>query len=428
MSNSGNGLRLDQELPPHLLAKLKKSSEAHTQRILAKKAELGQYPDPAEVEEFDDDVTEIRFPGRTSAFGPADSDDFRGGRRGGRNRGRQPQQGTKGKGKGKGGSTGGGGKRPLPDPKMVHAEVSRMLQGLPAISLTGNVQIGEFNAEFMDTSKARYFQDTYLEIVSRFDVLFMAEVECGGVAHLAKVSGHAGYCSTANTRNQAVGFLVSPRMKLVNGPIEYTSIANVQGIPDLRPAYRLDLEDTVTGERFSVVALHLKSMRGGPQVTAVVRHKQFALLVQDLGPNFVGLVGGDLNYKIDDPTTRDADPMVNAGYKLVAPGDNSATQIMGSRIDGFFQKGLKSSIDYYRVYAYFLNAQLKRSFSDHATLAIELLTNSKKSNAGSSSSSSGATGGDADNLVVGGVSLPAIVRRARSSAVAPSRKGRRSPK
>jgi hypothetical protein len=178
-----------------------------------------------------------------------------------------------------------------------------------------------------------------------------------------------------------------------------------------------------------VVVLHLKSMRGGPQVTAVVRHKQFSLLVKDLGPNYVGLVGGDLNYKIDDPSCKDADPMYQAGYTLVAKGDNSATQIMGSRIDGFFEKGMsgKTAVDFYRVYAYFLNPNLKRAFSDHATLKLEVLVSSKKSNEGSSGTSTG--GSDLSDLI-GGAALPVIVRavKGRTRTPAPSRKGGRDKK
>lgn len=402
MSNSGKTrtpISLDQPLPEHLAEKLRRTETAHSERVRKQQALLGPYPDPDTVEQFDDDVelTDIIHIGSTHRLFP-DVDDFRRGRRG---RGRQQQQrgGKQGGGKSKGG---GGGGRPLPNPQMVHAEVQRMLQNIPVAGNTGNVQIGETNCEFMDVSKARYFQDAYVELVSRFHVLFLEEVEPGGVAYLGKVTGYQPFASVANTRNQAVGFLVHPRMKVVGGPTTYTSIANVQGVPDLRPAFRLDLEDTVSGERFSVVVLHLKSMRGGPQVTANVRYRQFALLVQDLGPNFCGIVGGDLNYKIDDPSCREGDPMVQAGFQLLAPGDHSATQIMGSRIDGFFYKGMKSGIDYYKVVAYFLNPNLKRSFTDHGTLAFEVLTASPNSNAGGSNS--GATGSQA----VGGQNLPPL--------------------
>jgi hypothetical protein len=434
MSNSQNSktrtpIALDQPLPEHLAEKLRQSARAHTERVRNQQQLLGAYPHPDEVEKFDDDVelTDIIHIGSSHKAFDSSFDDFRGGRRG---RGRQQQNrgsnkgGKQGGGKTKGGS-GGGGKRPLPNPQMVHAEVAQMLQNIPVAGMTGNVQILETNLEFCDKSKAIYFQDSYVELVSRAHVLFLEEVGPAAVAHLGQVTGYAAFASVDNTRgNQAVGFLIHPRMKVTNGPISYTSVANVQGVPDLRPAFRLDLEDTVTGERFAVVVLHLKSMRGGPAVTANVRYRQFQLLVQDLGPNFVGLVGGDLNYKIDDPSCREGDPMIQAGFTLLAAGDHSATQIMGSRIDGFFHKGMKSGIDFYKVVAYFANPNLKRSFTDHGTLSFEVLTASAKSNgSGSGSGTSGASGNGKN--AVGGADLPPLKSIIVRAAAGEPRKGAR---
>jgi hypothetical protein len=436
MSNSNGKTRtpiaLHEDLPEHLAEKLRQSARAHSERVRTQQSLLGAYPDPEQIEKFDEDVdlTDIIHLGSTHKAFDTTFDSFRGNRRG---RGRQPQGrggkqggnkggGNKGGGN-KGGGSGGGGKRPLPNPQLVHAEVAQMLQNIPVAGMKGNVQIGETNCEFMDTSKVNYFKDSYVEMASRFHVLFLEEVEPAGVAALGKLVGYQAFASVANTRNQAVGFIVHPRMKVVGGPTTYTSIANVQGVPDLRPAFRLDLEDTVSGEKFAVVVLHLKSMRGGPAVTANVRYRQFALLVQDLGPNFVGLVGGDLNYKIDDPSCKEGDPMIQAGYTLLAAGDHSATQIMGSRIDGFFHKGMKSGLDFYRVVAYFANPNLKRSFTDHGTLSFEVLTASAKSNAGNGNSgSSGAT----DNAqTTGGADLPPLKSIIVRAAAGDSRKGAR---
>lgn len=419
-----NPIAIDQPLPEHLAEKLRRTMAAHTERVNEQRLQLGAYPHPDDVSEFDENVNlaDVFHIGSPVSFANIDRDDFRGGRN------RRPQQRGGGKtGGNKGGGNSGGGKRPLPNPQMVHAEVAKMLQGIPVAGNTGNLQILETNCEFMDVSKVRYFQDAYVELVSRAHVLFLEEVEPQGVAELGKLTGYQAFASVANTRNQAVGFLVHPRLKVIGGPITYTSIANVQGVPDLRPAFRLDLEDTVTGVKFSVVVLHLKSMRGGPQVTAVVRYKQFALLVQDLGPNFCGIVGGDLNYKIDDPSCKEGDPMIQAGYTLLAAGDHSATQIMGSRIDGFFYKGMPVAIDYYKVIAYFNNPNLKRSFTDHGTLAFEVLTASAQGNSAAGTiNSSGASDGSHD--LVGGAKLPplkTIIVRARAGAnPAPKGKGR----
>jgi hypothetical protein len=153
--NSNKGLVLGQDLPPHLLAKLKASAETHTKRVVEAQKRLGAYPDPETVTEFDEvDVTEIKL-GKSGIFG-GNVDEFRGGRRG-RNRGQQRGNTNQGGGKGKGGGGSGGG-RALPDPKMVHGEVAKILAHLPVAGNSGNIQVGEFNAEFMDASKARYFQ------------------------------------------------------------------------------------------------------------------------------------------------------------------------------------------------------------------------------------------------------------------------------
>ena len=92
--------------------------------------------------------------------------------------------------------------------------------------------------------------------------------------------------------------MVHPRLKVLN-QISYDEVANVQGVPDLRPAFRLDLEDTVTGDKFAVVVVHLKSMRGGPQVSGKVRYQQCAIMATKLGKGFVGVIAGDWNTFLD---------------------------------------------------------------------------------------------------------------------------------
>lgn len=274
-----------------------------------------------------------------------------------------------------GGKKGGkGGKAPkLPNPKTVHAEVAKSLAGIPLAGMTGNIALAEFNGEFLDVSKARYFRDTYVEMFSRFHIVWLEEMEPAGVHQLATdltaATGYTytGVAGTANTRNQAVGFLVHERFEIL-AQHEYHQVANVQGIPDLRPALRLDLRDKTTGETFSVVVLHLKSMRGGPQVTAAVRYKQLEILEKLLGPNFKGIVGGDMNFILDDPKLKDGDPLKKNGFVLFMPNDHTATQSMGSRIDGWFLKGMTRPVKFYQVRAFFRNPNITRAFSDHALL------------------------------------------------------------
>lgn len=274
---------------------------------------------------------------------------------------------------------GGGGKAPkLPNPKVVLAEVQKTLANMTGAGMTGNVKCGEFNGEFLDVSKARYFKDVYGEMFSKFHIVWLEEVEPAGVmqlaADLSASSGfkYTGIPGTANTRSQAVGFLIHERFEIL-GHQEYHQVANVQGIPDLRPALRVDLRDKTTGETFSVVCLHLKSMRGGPAVTAAVRYKQLDILQQLLGPNFKGIIGGDLNFILDDPKLKDADPLKNNGYVLFMPLDHTATQSMGSRIDGWFLKGMTRTVTFYQVRAFFRNPNITRAFSDHALLSFVMV-------------------------------------------------------
>ncbi|MBX9691150.1 MAG: hypothetical protein K2Z81_02130, partial [Cyanobacteria bacterium] len=193
-----------------------------------------------------------------------------------------------------------GAPRNLPNPQTVLAEVKRVMAGVPKAGNTGNVVIGEWNMEFLDTTKAKYFKDTYLELVPVHHLLLCIEVSKDGLNDLAAYTGYTAYCSKENNRGQAVGFLVHPRLKVVGGPTSYDDVGNVQGVPNLRPGYRIDLEDTVTGEKFSATVVHLKSMRGGPKVTSPVRYQQCQKLANNLGTAYKGVIGGDFNTFLDN--------------------------------------------------------------------------------------------------------------------------------
>ncbi len=274
---------------------------------------------------------------------------------------------------------GGNHPRPLPDANTVATEVTRSMANMPMATNSGNLVLGEWNMEFLDSSKAKYFSKTYAQIVPRHHLLFCEEVDSNGLDTLAQAFGYTSYCSVANTRGQAVGFLVHPRLKVIGQPKSYDNLANVQGIPDLRPAFRLDLEDTVTGVKFSAVVVHLKSMRGGPSVTSKVRYQQMQYLASDLGSNFSGIISGDFNTFLDN--TNDTSPLVNLGFKLVNPTDHTTTQSMGGRLDGFFHLGLTSALGRYQVRPFFKNPLITRGLSDHGLLTIEMrLCNVKGAN------------------------------------------------
>ena len=404
MSKSRKLADLD-ELPEHLLKQLIEKTHAHTAVTVAN---LKKHPDPKKHDKLvrqglasyhDVDVTKgFIFPSATTdIIGNLEPDDFRGGRnrnRRNRNQGNQAGGGSQRspKGKSKSGGSSGGSAPKVMDPKVVLAAVTSHFATLPYAGMTGNVQIGDFNGEFLDDTKYRFYADSYKELLTHFHVQLMSEIDPNIKPEIEKIPGYKFFPTQANTRHQAVGIAVNTdRLEIIGGPTIYNSIANVQGIPDLRPALRLDLRDKVSNVKFSVVVLHLKSMRGGPAVSGVVRRKQFALLVQDLGPDFAGFAGGDLNYIISDKTLTDPQPMFQAGFVLVAPNDTQGTHSGGSRLDGFFYKGLTVGVDFYRVYAVF--SQIGRVWSDHAPTKLELLVSSKQSNESTSGGGSASTSG-----------------------------------
>ncbi len=257
--------------------------------------------------------------------------------------------------------------RNLANPQTILAEVKRVLNGVPKAGNTGNVIIGEWNMEFLDVTKANYFKDTYLELIPLHHVLMCIEVSKDGLDRLANITGYKAYCSVENNRGQAVGFLIHPRMKVIGTPTSYDDVAKVQGLANLRPAYRLDLEDTVTGDKFSVVVVHLKSMRGGPKVTSPVRYQQCQKIATALGSAFKGVVGGDWNTFLDNTT--DTDPLTQAGWKLIHPNDKTATQSMGSRLDGFFRLTL-TGLGRLKVRNFWKNTKIGRNLSDHGVLTM----------------------------------------------------------
>lgn len=261
--------------------------------------------------------------------------------------------------------------RPLPDAKVVASEVAKVMDKMPLAEAKGDLRLGEWNMEFLTGDKARYFKDTYSQIIPKHHLLFVEEANEAGLKQIAQDNGYNYAVSAENTRGQAVGFLINPRLK-VNSTTSIDAVANVHGIPDLRPAFRIDMTDTATGEDLSAVVVHLKSMRGGPEETAAVRTQQAQILARELGPNFKGIIAGDWNTFLDK--TRDLDPLKNAGFIINNPGDRTSTQSMGGRLDGFLHKGLSGSLSEETINPFFKNPLITRGLSDHALLTTTLST------------------------------------------------------
>lgn len=259
--------------------------------------------------------------------------------------------------------------RPLPDAGVVASEVAKSVQGMPMATANGNLILGEWNMEFLTGDKAAYFKDSYKQIVPRHHLMFVEEANADGLARIAQDNGYNFEISRDNSRGQAVGFLVHPRLKVL-GTSTYEEIANVNNIPDLRPAFRVDLQDTATGEKFSAVTVHLKSMRGGPEQTAPVRTEQAQRLANVLGSDFSGIIAGDWNTFLNN--SKELKPLTDAGFKIANPGDTTSTQAMGGRLDGFLYKNIPWMMSNPEVRPFFQNPKITRGLSDHGLLTTTL--------------------------------------------------------
>lgn len=304
-----------------------------------------------------------------------DLQDYRGGRRRNRgNRGGGQQQRSRG-GK-SGGSKGGGrpGGGTLLNPAIVLASVKARIaaSGRKPVGMKGKIVRGSMNFEMLTLAKAKWFMDSYKEIMPLAHVWTCVEIGKDGLEEIARQIGYTAYCSADNSRgNQAVGILVHPRFKVL-GTRVIQEVANVQGVNDLRPVYIVDLEDTSPEPDPSddkvqwAGAVHLKSMRGGAATTAAVRYQQCQIIANKLKSG-KGWLGGDWNMIL--PGVNDYQPMKQAGWLLVDPGDSRATHIMGSRLDALFTFGLSSVLKGIAVLDWFADPTIGRGLTDHAGLA-----------------------------------------------------------
>jgi len=221
-------------------------------------------------------------------------------------------------------------------------------------------------------AKAKHFLDTYREITSRHHLLAVQEVTKRGLATIAKTCNYDFCTAQPNSRGQAVGFLIHPRLRVQNIK-EYPQLINVCGVPDLRPALQVDLLDCQSKLTFSAVTVHLKSMRGGITFTSRVRKKQLQQLLAGLEDNSQPtIIAGDFNCFLDTPD--DIDCLLRDGYKLVNPHNHTSTQSAGGRLDGLFHKNLPAGlkIGSYNIRNFWSSSLVGRSLSDHGLLIWKL--------------------------------------------------------
>jgi hypothetical protein len=269
-------------------------------------------------------------------------------------------------------SGGGGGGNKVPSPQLAEQVYKQLLAGVPKAGYNDNLAVIIQNGEFLNASKASFYLEVWKMIQETAHIGMWIECDLAALTVIGKALGYGYFACKANSRGQGVGFLVHPRLKLLSAPETIWEIAWVanRSIADLRPGYRLHVKDTVSGEEFYIMVMHPKSMRGGMNQTSPIRVEQFDEAVkanQGLSPI---ILAGDLNCIL--PNTSDIQPLIKANYKLVLPTDTTATQSMGSRLDGALTLLLKLLIGHYQVFNGWKNKQIGRGVTDHAMVRFIL--------------------------------------------------------
>lgn len=261
----------------------------------------------------------------------------------------------------------------LPDPKVVAGFVKQRLAPISVAGQTGKVRVFSQNFEFLTPDKVDFFKESYKEIFSRFHVILATEVSPDGVKALCKLTGFEAWVSGDNTRGgQAVAIFWNPkRMKPKGDKKLIDEVANVQGVNDLRPMLWGTLVDTVTGKERNEGVNHLKSMRGGPQSTGIIRKQQCQAIVRGLPAGWEGDMGGDWNTRMNDGWHKvDLKPLIDDGFFLVDQDVNKLpTHVMGGWLDGFFTRST-GTVSSMTVLQWFLDT--KRDLTDHAGVFIEV--------------------------------------------------------
>ncbi len=241
-----------------------------------------------------------------------------------------------------------------------------------ALPESAEIFLGSWNTEYLWQAKAEHFIETYALIAAKHHLLALQEVSPSGLLAIGLATGYNHVVSQPNSRGQAVGFLIHPRFD-IKQVYEYTALAEVYGIPNLRPALRVDLTDKQSQMPLSIVNVHLKSMIGGLSRTSLVRTEQINRLLLALeNSENPTIIAGDFNCFLD--TSCDISALLNSGFSLANKKNHTSTQSSGGRLDGLFYKNLKADFKpkHYRVHNFWRHSVLGRSLSDHGLLTWTL--------------------------------------------------------
>ncbi len=189
-------------------------------------------------------------------------------------------------------------KRPLVDPLVVCGEVERITRDFPDAANVEELVFQWLNFEYLETTKAKYFLATYLELARMAHIFGGAELTREGLQVIASelsnkhrqgnLASNAPdryqvWAGTPNGMGQGQGAIVDTERFEVTAFYEIDSVKNVFNIPNLRATFVIEGRDKKTGREWLFTLDHLKSMRGGAEATAKVRRKQVENLVGYIG-------------------------------------------------------------------------------------------------------------------------------------------------
>ncbi len=236
---------------------------------------------------------------------------------------------------------------------------------------------GTMNLEFWDGKKSAAQAEVLAWILKNYySVLTVQETNPEGMAPVAEAAGYKWTCGTPNERGQACGLFWDPNRYEELDRIIIDDVVGVDGVEQLRASVAAILQDKYWITAFRFVSDHLKSMRGGPWKTGIVRFHQALKLVHFLmhwaeGETPIPTIAlGDWNCfldKIVNGKATDVEPFLYYGWTMLNQNDTQSTQRMGGRLDGGFTNYMPAGFSFtsYRVIPVFQKAPW---VTDHAAI------------------------------------------------------------
>jgi hypothetical protein len=164
------------------------------------------------------------------------------------------------------------------DPKLVCAEVNRILDSVPDVTLVGRLGKIEWNDEFLDVTKAKLFEESYAVMMRKCHILGASPVTFQALQSIAKFSSDrhrsesnlpastpdrfVAHFGVENSRKQGVGAIIDTQRFEVTAAGEIPATKKVSGIPPLRGTFVIEGTDKMTKKRQRIEIPYWKPMRG----------------------------------------------------------------------------------------------------------------------------------------------------------------------